>query len=109
MGILYSSYQKDTNILAILLRKTGQTVKIRNLLMIDLELRTTDYREKWGDGKKLIQKTGSVVYVQEENRETSITIFLNVLNSLMKENFFFISSIEINLISLNIITWSAFF
>jgi DNA repair protein RadC len=109
MGILYSSYQKDTNILAILLRKTGQTVKIRNLLMIDLELRTSDYQEKWGDGKKSIQKTGSVVYVQEENREMSITIFLNVLNSLMKENLFFISSIEINLISLNIITWSAFF
>ena len=76
--------------------------------MIDLELRTTEYREKWRDGKKLIQKTGSVIYVQEENRETSITIFLNVLISLMNENFILISSIEINLISLNIITWGAF-
>ena len=38
---------------------------------------------------KLLEKTGSVIYVQEENWETSITIFLNVLNLLMKENFYF--------------------
>jgi hypothetical protein len=38
--------------------------------------------------KKLLEKTGSVIYVQEENWEMSITIFLNVLNLLMKENFF---------------------
>jgi hypothetical protein len=43
--------------------------------------------------KKLLDKTGSVIYVQEENRETSITIFLNVLNLLMKENFILILSI----------------
>ena len=30
--------------------------------------------ERW---KKLLEKTGSVIYVQEENWETSITIFLN--------------------------------
>jgi hypothetical protein len=45
----------------------------------------TDYQWKWGDGKKLLEKTGSVIYVQEENWETSITIFLNVLNLLMKK------------------------
>ena len=45
----------------------------------------TDYQQKWGDGKKLLEKTGSVIYVQEENWETSITIFLNVLNLLMKK------------------------
>ena len=57
--------------------------------------------ERW---KKLLEKTGSVIYVQEENWETSITIFLNVLNLLMKENFILILSIEIDLISLNVIT-----
>jgi sulfite reductase alpha subunit-like flavoprotein len=35
-------------------------------------------------GKFFLEKTGSVVYVQEENWETSITIFLNVLNLLMR-------------------------
>ena len=34
-----------------------------------------------------------IIYVQEENWETSITIFLNVLNLLMKENFILILSI----------------
>jgi hypothetical protein len=43
--------------------------------------------------KKLLEKTGSVIYVQEENWETSITIFFNVLNLLMKENFILILSI----------------
>jgi hypothetical protein len=41
----------------------------------------------------ILKKTGSVIYVQEENWETSITIFLNVLNLLMKENFILILSI----------------
>ena len=53
----------------------------------------TNYQQKWGDRKKLLEKTGSVIYVQEENWETSITIFLNVLNLLMKENFILILSI----------------
>ena len=52
----------------------------------------------------LLEKTGSVIYVQEENWETSITIFSNVLTVLMKKTFILILSIEINLISLNIIT-----
>ena len=43
--------------------------------------------------KKLLEKTCSVIYVQEENWETSITIFFNVLNLLMKENFILILSI----------------
>jgi hypothetical protein len=47
--------------------------------------------------KKLLEKTGSVIYVQEENWETSFTIFLNVLNLLMKENFILILSINVNL------------
>ena len=64
--------------------------------------RTSNHRlpVEVGRWKKLLEKTGSVIYVQEENWETSITIFLNVLNLLMKENL----SIEIDLISLNIIT-----
>ena len=33
---------------------------------------------------------GSVIYEQEENWETTIIIFLNVLNLLMKENFILI-------------------
>jgi hypothetical protein len=45
------------------------------------------------------EKTGSVIYVQEENCETSITIFLNVLNLLMKENFILILSTKIDIIS----------
>jgi hypothetical protein len=51
------------------------------------------YPSRRGDGNKLLEKTGSVIYVQEENWETSITIFLNVLNLLMKENFILILSI----------------
>jgi hypothetical protein len=43
-------------------------------------------------GKKILEKTGFVIYVQEENWETSITIFLNVMNLLMKENFILILS-----------------
>ena len=43
--------------------------------------------------KKIVEKTGSDIYVQEENWETSIIIFLNVLNLLMKENFILILSI----------------
>ena len=68
--------------------------------------RTSNHRlpVEVGRWKKLLEKTGSVIYVQEENWETSITIFLNVLNLLMKENFILILSIEIDLISLNIIT-----
>jgi hypothetical protein len=58
--------------------------------------RTTNHRlpvevGRWK--KNLLEKAGSVIYVQEENWETSITIFLNVLNLLMKENFILILSI----------------
>jgi len=56
-----------------------------------------------GDEKELLQKTASVIYVQGENWETNITICLNVLNLLMKENFILILFIEIDLISLKII------
>ena len=52
--------------------------------------RTTNHRlpvevRRW---KKILEKTGSVIYVQEENWETNITIFLNVLNVLMKKTLF---------------------
>ena len=70
-------------------------------------IRTMNHRlpvEAGGDGKKLLEKTVSVIYVQEENRKTSITIFLNVLNLLIKTNFILYLSIEIDILSLNIIT-----
>jgi hypothetical protein len=57
-----------------------------------------------GDVTKLLEETGSVIYVQEDNWETSITICLNVLNLLMKKKIILILLIYIDLMSLNIIT-----
>jgi hypothetical protein len=50
----------------------------------------TDYRLKRGDANNIIRETGSVIYVQKENWETSITIFSNVLTVLMKKTFILI-------------------
>jgi hypothetical protein len=56
--------------------------------------------ERW---KKNIREKRFCHLFSRRKLGESITIFLNVLNLLMKENFILILSIEIDLISLNII------
>ena len=57
---------------------------VKPILLYKCEITNHRLPVEVGRWKKLLEETGSVIYVREENWEISITIFLNVLNLLMK-------------------------